>query len=190
MAVRIWLVLAMLASASGMAAADDASNHRVECDDLSFSFASLPHSDEAYCYRFHYSEASGSDGIAEHSAVYEHMLVYQGAEVIRITKGRAVQNVYFSARPLSGYIKDFDELSKVENWSDDEDYEDFAIARFDAALEKEPAVCYGFLATGANVIGNRGSVVGPGSFMVGYDCQFGTGEPARSLIEKTLDEIE
>jgi hypothetical protein len=32
--------------------------------------------------------------------------------------------------------------------------------------------------------------VGPGSFMVGYDCQFGTGELSRSLVEQTLSQIE
>jgi hypothetical protein len=157
---------------------------------LDFTFAPVQDSDEAYCYRFSYSEANGSDGIAEYSAIYEHMLVYQGAEVIRITSGRAIQNVYFTQKPLRSYIKEFDELSDVENWSDDEAYEDYKIARFDATLEKEPAACYGFMAMGGAVINARGSVAGPGSFMIGYDCQFGTGEPSRSLIEHTLAAIK
>ncbi len=190
MAVRIWFALALLAGACGTAVADDAASHKVECGTLDFSFAPVQDSDEAYCYRFNYSEATGSDGIAEYSAVYEHMLVYQGAEVIRITSGRAVENVYFTQKPLRGYIKEFDELSDVGNWSADEDYEDYTVARFDAKLDDEPAACYGFMAMGGNVINARGSVAGPGSFMVGYDCQFGTGKLSRSLIEHTLSEIE
>ena len=67
------------------------------------------------------------------------MLVYQGAEVIRITSGRAVENVYFTQKPLRGYIKEFDELSDVGNWSADEDYGDYTVARFDAKLDDEPA---------------------------------------------------
>jgi hypothetical protein len=189
MAVRILFLLALLAGGWGTAFADDASALKVECSTLDFTFAPVQGSDEAYCYRYSHSEANGNDGIAEYSAVYEHMFVYQGAEVIRITNGRAVQNVYFTRRPLSGYIKDFDELSDVANWSDDEDYEGYTVARFDATLDHEAAACYGFMAMGGNVIGARGSIVGPGSFMVGYDCQYGTGALSRSLIEHTLSEI-
>ena len=59
-----------------------------------------------------------------------------------------------------------------------------------AKLGDEPVSCYGFMVMGGNVISARGSVAGPGSFMVGYDCQFGTGELSRSLIELTLAEIQ
>jgi hypothetical protein len=157
---------------------------------LDFSFAPVQDSDEAYCCRFSYSEANGGDGIGEYSAVYEHMFVYQGAEMTRITSGRAIESVYFTQKPLRGYIKEFAELPEVGNRSTDEDYGDYTVARFDAKLEKESAACDGFMAMGGSVIDARGSVAGPGSFMVGYDCQFGTGEPSRSLIEHTLSEIE
>ncbi len=118
------------------------------------------------------------------------MFVYQGAEVTRITSGRAVASVYFTQKPLRGYIKEFAGLPKVGNWSTDEDHGDYTVTRFDTKLEKESAARYGFMAMGGSVINARGSVAGPGSFMVGYDCQLGTGEPSRSLIEHTFSEIE
>jgi len=189
MAARVWLALALVAGAYGYAMADDASTHKVECDRLSFTFEAFRQADEADCYRFTHSEASGNDGVGEYTAVYEHMLVYQGAESIRILSGRAVQNVYFTRQPLSSYIKEFDELQNVGNWESDDDYEDYRVARFSARLDKEDAVCFGFLAEGARVISARGSAEGAGSFLVGYDCQFGSGEIARSLIEHTLSEI-
>lgn len=189
MAARVWLALALLAGACGTARADDAKAHRVECGKLEFSFAPAQDADEAYCYRFTYSDPSG-DGLGEHSAAYEHMVVYQGGEVIRITAGRSITRVYFSRKSLRSYVKDFDELSDIGSWSNEPDYEDFEVSRFAAKLDDEPAVCYAFLAFGSNTIDVRGSVAGPGSFMVGYDCQFGTGELSRSLIERTLAEID
>jgi hypothetical protein len=190
MAARLWPALVLVAGVFGVAAGAAANPNGIECDRLSFRFAPAGNADQAECYRIKDSEASGSDGIAEHTAVYEHMFVYQGAEVIRITSGRAVENVYFYRRPLRGYIDVFDELEDVKQWSTQEDYGDYEIAEFSATLENEPAICFGFLTVGANVVSARGSAVGPGSFMVGYDCQFGTGELSRSLIERTLSQIE
>lgn len=190
MPVKLWVALALAASVWGGAAVARANPDEIDCSRLSFTFEPAGNADEATCYRISNSEASGSDGSAQHTAVYEHMFVYQGAEVIRITTGRAVENVYFTRRPLKGYVDMFDELEDVKEWNIQAAYDDYEIAQFSAVLEREPAVCFGFLAVGGNVIGSRGSAIGPGSFTVGYDCQFGTGALSRSLIEQTLGQID
>jgi hypothetical protein len=190
MVVRLFLPLALLAAVCGSAEADDASSHKIECDRLSFSFEPVQSADEAYCYRYTHSSAGGDDGVAGHSAVFEHMLVYQGAEVIRISIGRAVEGVYFSRRPLSGYIKEFDELEHVESWSGEADYKDYNVAQFKAKLDDQAVTCYGFMTTGGDVVSRRGGSIGAGSFLAGYDCQFGSGALSRSLIEQTLAAIK
>jgi hypothetical protein len=187
--MRIVLALALLAASSQPTPAD-ADPNEIACSRLGFSFAPVEDADEVYCYRFAHSEPSGGGGISDISAVYDHMLVYQGPEVIRITQARAGQNVYFAMRSLRGYIGEFDELRGTERWSDETGYDDYSVSRFSAKMGGRAVVCFAFLKTGAATISRRGSVVGPSSFIVGYDCQFGSGEPSRSLIERTLAAIK
>jgi hypothetical protein len=189
MVVRIVLALLLLAVACGSASADNAASHKVDCDRLSFHFARADDADEANCFKFSYSEPSG-DGSGSWAEVYEHMLVYIGEEVVRITAGRSVEHVYFARRALRSYIDDFDELTQVENWSTEDDYDDYQLARFAAKFDGDPVMCFGFLTWGSNVVDVRGSAAGPGSFMVGYDCQFGSDAQPRNLIEQTLAAIK
>lgn len=184
------MALALVASVGGGAAAVAANPNEVDCDDLSFSFGPARNADEATCYRIKFSEPNSGDNAGGFAAVYEHMFVYQGAEAIRIFSGRAVENVYFSRKPLRGYIDEFDEIKNVKEWTSEGRYEKYEIARFAATLDRDSAVCYGFMKVGTNVISGRGSALGPGSIVVGYDCQFGAGELSRSLIEQTLAQIE
>ncbi len=183
-----------IAIAFGMATAAHAemvgTSHKIDCEQLRFSFTLLAQADEAYCYRLRRSEASSSDSVGDLSVVFESLHLYAGPQVVYILSGRAGDDVYFSSEPLRSEIRNFDELEDVKNWSGEEDFDDYEIGSFDAVYDGEPVNCYAFREMSGARISNRGSHMGPTAFILGFHCWFGADEPGRAAIEATIAGIE
>jgi hypothetical protein len=182
-------VLGAALLALALAAAPDAraaGMEKVDCSRLTIAVPMAADADWTECYRVHHSETSEwPDGIR---ADYQVLLADIRTHVLHIETGKAGTNTYFFKESIKSRLKEFDELEKMSELSEEPEFGDYELVRFQSNLWKASTDCIGFMKyTHASY--TQGGGAGAGSYVVGYDCGR-DGVPDRAAIEALLESIK
>jgi hypothetical protein len=182
-AVGAFLLIATLLAASGAAAAG---MEKVDCSRLTMRIGAVSEADWTECYRVHESRpGEWPDGT---QADYQVLLADIRTHVLHIETGKAGRNTYFFKDSIRSRLKQFDELEKMSEPTEEPAFGDYELVRFRSNLWKAPTECIGFLKyTHASY--TQGGGAGAGSYLVGYDC-WRDGAPDLAAIEAMLGSIK
>jgi hypothetical protein len=159
---------------------------KVDCKRLSLTIGAVSEADWTECYQAHESRPGDwSTGI---QADYQVLVADIRTHVLHIETGKAGANTYFFRDSLKSRLKEFDELEKMGELTEEPEFGDYQLARFQSKLWQVSTDCIGFLKyTRASYTQGGGS--GAGSYLVGYDC-WREGAPDRAAIEAMLGSIK
>lgn len=181
---------ALLALAfAGASDASAASMEKVDCSRLSFTIATVSDADWTECYRLHHSEANSGEGADGPQADFQAIVADVKTHVLHIDTGKAGKGSYFHKDSIESMLKEFDELEKLGELSEEPEFGNYELVRFQASLWKASTDCVGFLKYGRAPITQGGSAPGASSYIVGYDC-WRNGVPDRAAIEALLKSIK
>jgi hypothetical protein len=177
-------LLALLLAAASDVSADPL--EKVDCKRLTIALPVASDADWVECYRAHHSQVSEwPDGV---KADYQVLLADIRTHVLHIETGKAGRNTYFFKDSLKSRLKEFDELEKMSELTEEPEFGDYELVRFQSNLWKKQTDCIGFLKY-THATYTQGGGAGAGSYVVGYDC-WRDGEPDRAAIESMLDSIK
>src|SRR5258705_8321912 len=131
-----------------IAAAPDASAanlEKVDCSRLNFTVGTASAADWKECYRLHHSEANSGEGPDGPQADFQAMVADVSTHVLHINTGKAGRNAYFHKDSIESMLKEFDELEKLGELSEEPKFGDYELVRFQADLWKTSTDCVGFL---------------------------------------------
>jgi len=159
---------------------------KVDCKRLTLTISAVSDADWTECYQAHESRTSEwPNGI---QADYQVLLADIRTHVLHIETGKAGANSYFFKHSIQARLKEFDELEKMSDLTEEPEFGDYELVRFQSKLWKAPTDCIGFLKyTHASY--TQGGGGGAGSYIVGYDC-WRDGAPDRAAIEAMLGSIK
>ena len=159
---------------------------KVDCKRLSITVSTASDADWTECYRAKQREPG--ERADEVQADYQIMMADLRTHVLLIQTGKAGRNSYFFKDSIEARMKEYDELENRSDFTDESEFEDYELVRFQADLWKKPADCIGFLKY-THATYTQGGGGGAGSYTLGYDC-WRNGAPDRATIEALLKSIK